>query len=158
MFSQHWLSLIQNSAVAQFFDVGRYLTMGVQIVHILSFTLLLAVVLALTLRVQGWSLRALPLKRFFFALQRPYRVALGAALAAGVLLFLPRALAYGIKEVFTLKLVLLALAIGTQVLLQRGVRGLGENAAATPALKSLALLSLLLWFGSAAAGRAIGFV
>jgi hypothetical protein len=158
MFPPQLLSLIQNSAVAQFFDAGRYLTMAVQIVHILSFTLLLAVVLALALRVQGWSLNAVPLEQLSRALQRPYRLALGVALTAGILLFLPRALAYGVKDVFILKLLLLALAIGAQSLLQWRTRALSESASAPPLLKGLALVSLLLWFGSAAAGRAIGFV
>ncbi|MDR2212776.1 MAG: hypothetical protein LBE21_04030 [Pseudomonadales bacterium] len=158
MWLEQSLFFIQNSALARFLETGREFTIAAQIAHILGFTLLLALVLALTLRVQGWTLTALPLTRLSRALQRPYYLALTLALGAGLLLFLPRALAYGLKDIFAWKLLLLALAILAQALLQGRLRALDEAAPAPAALKGLAFLSLFLWFGSAAAGRAIGFV
>ncbi|HWK53825.1 MAG TPA: hypothetical protein VNR18_05600, partial [Hyphomicrobiales bacterium] len=85
------------------------------------------------------------------------RLALTVALVAGVLLFLPRAPAYGAKTIFVWKLGLLALAIGAQTLLHtRLLRVRGQEPAAP--LKGLAVLALALWFFTAAAGRAVGFV
>jgi|GEM_PF-989956 hypothetical protein len=149
---------LQDNGLSHFLDEGRALTMVVQTFHILGFTLLLAVVLALTLRVQGWALTALPVERLSALLSKPYRWSLGVALAAGVLLFLPRAVAYGVKEVFLWKLAILAVAIGAHALVQRQARVVPVGAAAGAPLRSLALVSLFLWFTSAAAGRAIGFV
>ena len=149
---------LQETALGRFLDEGRYLPMLVQALHILAFTLLLAVVLVLALRVQGWALSALPLNRLASSLQRTYRWALGVALVAGFLLFLPQADFYGLKPVFQWKLLILLVAVAVHALVQRGVSNLPADRAASAPLKSLALLSLLLWVTTAVAGRAIGFV
>lgn len=151
------LQLLQDSGLSHWLESSRYLTMAVQSLHLLALTLLLAVAAGFALRAQGWLLVSLPLARFTRALRLPYRVALAAAIAAGVLLFLPRAAVYGANNAFVVKVLLLILAVLAQLLLARHVLR-HELQQATRPLQVAAAATLLLWFGTGVAGRAVGFV
>ena len=75
---------------------------------------------------------------------------------SGGLIFLSSAVRYAGNSAFDLKVAFLVAAIILQIITHRSV------IVATPprplAVKSTAALSLLLWFGVAVAGRAIGYI
>jgi hypothetical protein len=151
------LALLQDNGFAQWLGSSRYLTMVIQSVHLLSLTLLLALAAGFALRSKGWLLGSLSLSGFTRALQRPYQLALVLALGAGLLLFLPRAVVYGANKAFVVKAVLLVLAVAAQLLLTRHVLRNDLQQASRP-LQLASVATLLLWFGTGVAGRAIGFV
>lgn len=151
------LLALQNSALAHAVSKADHLVgAGLQIVHVLGFVLLLASVVLLGLRLAGRA----------FAGQRPaalYRdtapllwLGLGLTVASGVLMFAASPVLYAYKPIFSIKLGLLAAALGIHLLLIR------------PALRSdppritlatpRAALALAAWFGVGLAGRIIGFV
>ncbi len=149
-------SALQGSGLAALLDGSRYIAMVVQAFHLLGLTFLLAVALAFNLRVLGFSLRALPLDRFARALQLPFLLTLIVAVAAGILLFLPRATTYANNGPFAWKMAFLLAAAGAQLLLFRRTSA-GPGEASIP-FRALSALTLILWLSTGIAGRTIGFV
>lgn len=158
MLLNNFLVFLQESRLAHAVDGSRYLIMLIQLSHILAFTLLIALVLAFTLRTQGWALGSVPLAALARSLQVPYRIALSVALLAGFLLFVPRAVAYGNNSAFLAKLLLLVLAAVSRHFLTRKVLQREVQLEVSTGLKYAAATSLLLWFATAIAGRTVGFV
>ncbi len=154
---QAFLSLLQDSSLAALLDESRYISMGVQSLHVLGFTFLLALVVAFNLRVQRVALATVTVARFTRSTNKLYYAGLAAALVGGALLFLPRSIAYGDNWALQYKLGLLAIAMVLQYLLQRKALSLGDAEASAP-LRITAAVTLALWFVVGAAGRAIGFV
>lgn len=149
---------LQQSALAQLLDGSRYIAITVQILHILGFVFLLAIVLALTLRIQRLALLGSPVASFVGSLQRAYQVSLRVSIAAGVLLFIPRAIAYGNNPAMFYKVVFLILAVLVQAFVHRSTRALAVEEEVGPVLRATSWFALLLWFAAGGAGRAIGFV
>src|SRR5690606_19649254 len=148
---------LQETSLAQFLDGPRYISMTIQIFHIVGFVALLAIIVALNVRVQKLAFRSLPVASFVKSLVRSYYIALAMALVAGVLLFLPRGAAYGATRPFDLKIVLLLAAIALQFLL-RHYSSRHEGHEASALVRAGAALTLVVWFVVGGAGGAIGFV
>ncbi len=153
-----FLEFLQQSSLSGLIAGSRYGAMAIQTVHVLGFTLLLAVVVAFNLRAHNVALRSLSLRRMTASLRRYYAAALTAALLAGFLLGMPRAVAYWGNIAFVYKLALLLPVVVLQFLLQQRALALPEGAEASAPLRLSAALALVLWFAVGAAGRAIGFV
>lgn len=154
---QSLLSLLQDSSLAALLDGSRYISMAVQSLHVLGFTFLLALVVVFNLRVQRIALRSISVADFTRSTGKLYYAGLAAAVVGGVLLFLPRSIAYGGNRALLYKLVLLVIAIVLQYLLRQKALSLGDSEASAP-LRITAAATLVLWFVVGAAGRAIGFV
>jgi len=158
MDSQVFLTALQNSGVAQLIDSSRYYSIGFQSVHILAFTLALAVVVLFNIRLNGVGLASLGLREFVVSIRRWYHGAVLVSVVAGVLIFLPRAVAYANNTVFINKVLLLLVAIVAQWLLLERIARSADNERPGPAIRLAFAAALLLWFGVGAYGRAIGFV
>jgi len=151
------IAWLQDTSIAQFLDGSRYISMTIQIFHIVGFLALLAIVVALNVRVQKLAFRSQPVASFVNSLGRSYYLALGTALVAGVMLFLPRGVSYGANGPFDLKIVLLLAAIALQFVLHRRISRQNDHEASGP-LRAGAAFTLVVWFAVGGAGRAIGFV
>lgn len=154
---------LQQSAPGQWLDQSRNVAIAMQVLHILFFTAVLAVVAVLALRVLNRVFRDKPAAELLAGLRGYYRIMLALALLSGFLQSLPRLLAYTNNSPFVAKQLLLLAAIGLQGWLHhRLASGKFDRDAAVPrelgANESLALVSLLFWVLAAGAGRAIGFV
>jgi hypothetical protein len=148
---------LQASALAQAVAKSNHLVgAGLQIVHITGLLLLLAGVLLIDLRALGLVLRGQSLRTLGAETSRVLWLGLGLAAASGALIFLTSAVRYAGNGAFELKIALLLAAIGVQYLVQRRVFAREDGNPA--AVRSAAILSLVLWFGVAAAGRAIGYI
>src|SRR4051794_16408343 len=106
----NFLHALQSSSLAVLLDGSRYIAMSVQIVHLIALTFLLALVLAINIRVLRLSLRGLPVDQFARAMTKPFLVTLVVAVTAGFLLFLPRAETYASNWAFAWKMGLLLVA------------------------------------------------
>lgn len=151
------LEFLEATSIAVVIDQTRWAPMAVQIVHVIGFTLLLAVIVAFTLRAQRAVLTSVPLAQLANALRPYYVLALWLTVAGGILLFLPRAVAYAANDAFVAKLVLMVLAIGLQYALLRRARQIPEGQEFSFASRMLVAATTALWFAAGAAGRAIGF-
>lgn len=107
---------------------------------------------------RGLALRAVPVSLLTRSIRWSYRLGLAAALAGGILLFLPRAVAYASNRALGPKLAILAAAILIQHVLQTRASAVDDGEEASAVFRAAAGASLLLWFTVGAAGRAIGFV
>ena len=154
----NFFSSLQSSSLALLLDGSRYIAMTVQIVHLIALTFLLALVLAINIRVLNLSLRGLPVYVFARAMTRPYLLTLVVAVVAGVLLFLPRAATYANNVPFIWKMGLLLVAGIGQFLLLRHLSALPPRREASLLFRAGSLVTLLLWLSTGVAGRVIGFV
>jgi len=127
---------------------------GIQLMHITGLLLLLSSIVLVSLRLLGIGLRTVLLTEIADATNRFIWIGLALLVISGVLMLAPSATNYYENDFFWDKLVLLGLALLVHVTLFRKVTRL-EHAPAIAA--PLAVLSLLLWFGVAFAGRFIGF-
>jgi len=147
----------EHSALGQYFiSIPNNFVIGFQIVHVFSILALLTAVIALALRALG----AFPLSvsheqfsRLFFKVSG---FGLLFAILSGILLFLTSATHYFTNQAFPYKLILLALAAITQFLIFRTLVRTPEQHQGL--VKTFAVLSVVLWFATGFAGRAIGFV
>jgi len=127
---------------------------GIQLMHITGMLLLLSSIVLVSLRLLGIGLRTVLLTEIADVANRIIWIGLALLAISGVLMLAPSATNYYENDFFWDKLVLLGLALLVHVTLFRKVTRLEHTpASAAP----LAVLSLLLWFGVAFAGRFIGF-
>jgi hypothetical protein len=128
---------------------------SVEVVHLLGLALLLGSVLAIDLRLLGLAMRRQSVATIVRATTPLLGVGLSLAVASGALLFMTEAVKCYYNAAFWFKLGFLVLAVLTQIALSWRARAIVRPAAV---LRGWAALSLLFWFGVAAAGRAIAFI
>ena len=131
-----------------------------EIVHFLGLSLLLGSMLVVDLRLAGWfrgiALTAvhqlLPLAALGFAMN----------LVSGLLFFCGDPFRYAVNIGFQIKMALLALAglnaLWFLVSIRPAIEGWPENADPPTLAKTIAYLSLVLWFGVMLCGRLIPYV
>lgn len=147
---------LQDSALAHLVSKSHYLVgAGLQVAHIAGLILLLAAVLLIDLRLLGLGLKRQTLAQVATAATGLLWAGLGLAVLSGLPMFVSAAVKYADNPAYGIKLVLLVAAVSLQLLIQRRLLGDGEPA---PLARVAAVSSLLVWFGVAAAGRAIGFI
>src|SRR5690606_120089 len=158
------LLALQHSALGEWLNASRNVAIALQILHILFFTAVLAVVIVLTLAIFKVLFRDRPVEELAHGLRGYYRGTLAIALIAGFLQSLPRLAAYSNNSPFVAKQLFLVTAIVLQGWLHHrlvSVVPAGEVISSKRQLgvnESLAVLALLFWLLTAGAGRAIGFV
>jgi hypothetical protein len=150
------LQSIQDSGLAHAISKTNHLVgAALQVVHILGFVLLLAALLLISFRLLGWVFRQQAVEQVTPGVYRLLWGGLIAATLSGVLMFISSPVLYASKPVFLTKLALYGLALLALLLVFKPtVARFTPNA---PAPHGVVWASLLLWFGVAAAGRAIGF-
>jgi hypothetical protein len=127
----------------------------IEVVHLFGLTLLLGTVLLLNLRLLNAVMRRQSVGELARVTTPLIYAGAAVCIASGSLLFLTEAVKCYYNVAFWYKMGLLSTAIVFQLGVQRRLTAAG---ASTLALKGAAVVSLLLWFGVAVAGRAIAFV
>lgn len=152
-----WLFAVQNSGVAHLISKSDHLVAAaLQIVHVLGFVLLLAAVLLTALRLFNRLFTAWPVPVVAADAAPLFRAGLLVTVLSGTLMYVASPLLYSYKWAFQLKLLLLLSALLAHVLFYRPALAGGASHAPAGA-RVAAALALLLWFGTALAGRLIGF-
>jgi len=151
------LTFLQNSALAHSISKSNHLVgAGLQVVHILSFMLLLASLVLVSLRVLGVAFVRETLPQIGKEAARLLWPSLVLTLASGALMFIATPKLYFDNPAFELKmLLLLAAAIVHVALFSRIAR---KEAPAPGVARATVGVSLATWFGVALAGRMIGFI
>jgi hypothetical protein len=127
---------------------------AIQSVHIIGLTLLVGTICLVDLRLLGMSMRHHAAASLAGALAPWTSAGLLIVLTTGPLLFGSDVSRYVKNPAFVLKMVLLAVALGTHFTLHRRVMR-GDIASRSAGQKLVALFSLILWSGVVLAGRAI---
>jgi hypothetical protein len=149
------VSWLQNTSLSHAIAKANHLFMaGLQVVHVLGFIFLLAALLLSSLRLLGWALAGQPVAQVARDATRLLWVGLAFTVASGTLMFIGAPTHYASNPAFELKMLLLVIAVITQVTLFRGA---AQSTSPVPA-KAGVVVGLVFWFGVSLAGRAIGFV
>jgi hypothetical protein len=130
---------------------------AIETTHILALAVLLGSILLIDLRILGLAVPRIPAPKLQRELNRNINWSLVIILASGVPLFLSEALKAYDNDAFRPKIILLTLAIIFHYSVHNRT-ALNESPGGAHWGKALAIISLVLWFGVGAAGRAIGFV
>jgi hypothetical protein len=134
---------------------STYIFPVVEVIHLFGITLLLGTITVTDLRILGVGLRRQPINAVASELDAWTMWSGIVAIVSGILLFLSEALkCYG-NAAFPYKMWFL---LGGVILYLVFRRKLTSPGASPMQLKIVAVLSLLLWYGVAVAGRAIAFV
>lgn len=151
------LAALQNNALARAITKSNHLVIaGLQIIHVFGFLLLLTSLLLMSLRLLGLTLRQQSIPQVTREPTRLFWVGVSLAVISGALMFLTGTRHYFYNDAFDVKMMLLLAALLIQLLLFRTV---AADETPHPVVTRIAVaLSLVLWFGVAIAGRAIGFV
>jgi len=143
--------------VSQVIRDSTYIFPVVEVFHLFGLTLLLGIVTVVDLRILGFGMRRQSISQVAGALA-PWGV--GAALltiVTGILLFLSEATKCYTNQAFPWKMWFLLAGIVLYLLTHRGITS--PDSKMSPAvMKVVALLTMILWYGVAVAGRAIAFV
>lgn len=147
----------EATAVGSAIRGSSWLFPVIESVHLLALALLGGALLVVDLRLLGFGLRNQPLRQLARDAE-PWLVgSLAVMIATGVPLFLSESIKCYYSMAFWLKITAIPLAIAFTFTVRRKVANADDTRTA-PRLKTLvALVSLMLWFGVAAAGRWIGF-
>ena len=144
---------LEQSALARALKTSFVVYPLVNAAHIAAIGTLFAAVLLMDLRILG-RFQTIPAEPFVALLRRVALTAFIFATATGLMMFSIRATEYAPMGVFLAKMALIALA-GLNFLLFMRIEA---RDAAAPALRALAVLSILLWAAVLVCGRFIGFV
>jgi hypothetical protein len=156
-FLLHFFKWCDATLISQIIRNSTYIFPVVEVLHLFGLTLLLGSVTVVDMRMLGVGMRRQSVSELASALA-PWSV--GAAIltiVSGILLFLSEAMkCYG-NTAFPYKMWFLLGGIILYFLTQRRITS--PTSRVSPGLlKVIAVLSLILWYGVAIAGRAIAFV
>jgi hypothetical protein len=149
----HWF---EATRIGTFGRHSTYFFPSVEVGHLFGLTLLLGTVLVLNLRLLGAIMPRPSIPEIARATTPLLWTGVALTLGSGLLLFLAEAIKCYYNVAFWYKMGLLIAAIVFQLIVHRKLTlapGLS-----TSFTKGAAVISLVLWFGVAVAGRAIAFV
>jgi hypothetical protein len=143
--------------ISQIIRNSTYIFPVVEVLHLFGLTLLLGTVTVVDMRILGFGMRRQSISDLSSALA-PWSV--GAALltiVTGILLFLSEAMKCYANAAFPYKMWFLLGGIILYFVTQRRITS-PTSRMSLGMMKLIAVLSMILWYGVAIAGRAIAFV
>jgi len=143
-----------HSWVGSSIRASTYIFPVVEIFHLLGLTVLIGTVIVLTVRLFGWALSSQPVQEVARGALKWTWMGAVVTIVSGVLLFSSEALKCYASPPFTVKMILLLVALVLTYSLHRRLTRSEKPAAGA---KFAAGLALALWFGVGLAGRAIAF-
>jgi hypothetical protein len=129
----------------------------IEAIHLIGITLMLGTICTVNFRLFGFALKSRPVHEVVEGFGRWTTVGYIWVFSTGILLFIAEALKLHDNAAWPAKIVFLFLAILVQSTMYRSVIKPGKAEASPWMAKLTAALSMLFWFGTGFAGRAIGF-
>ncbi len=146
-----------RTALANAIRDSRFLFPIIESIHILALTVLLGTVIVVSLRLLGVGLTQRPAAEVYGTLSGLRNGALATMLVTGFMLFSSEAIKCYENPPFWAKMIMLFFAIVFQYTVVRSTTSKPAVSLSRFRATTAACLSLFLWFGVGAAGRAIGF-
>jgi hypothetical protein len=155
---QRFLQWCYYSKDYAFVRDSKYAIPLLQSLHLAWLTLLLGATVILNMRLLGFGFRRLPLPLLAEQLWPWSKAGLILTICTGIMVFLPDPTRYAQSGPFRLKMCLLLLALAFQFTIFR--KTIRRDPDSRPPIRNavVAAISLLLWFGTGWAGRAIAFI
>lgn len=147
-----WLAA---TGISQAIQTRSWAIPSIQVIHIISLSLLFAAALVVALRFSGRGLAAEPLHQLARRFIKAIWVLLVALAASGILLIVAEPHRTLTNRVFYLKMILLAVAIVITLWLAASARHQHERVSGLH--RAGAALTILLWMGIMFAGRFIAY-
>ena len=144
-----------ETAIGEYTRSTTWAFLLIETIHILALAVLLGGILLVDLRLLGVTLDQFTPAKLQKELNRYINWSLVAIIVSGIPLFCSEADKSYDNDAFRPKIVLLLLAILFHYTVHKRI---ALNDSHGVSAKAVAILSLFLWFGVGAAGRAIGFV
>ena len=129
----------------------------IEAIHLLGITILLGIICTVNFRLFGFALKSRPVHEVVQGFGPWTLAGYIWVFSTGILLFFAEALKLHSNDAWPIKIVFLLLAMLVQSTLYRSVIKPGRAEAAPFLAKLTAALSMLFWFATGFAGRAIGF-
>ena len=129
----------------------------IEAIHLIGITLMLGAICTVNFRLFGFALKSRPVHEVVEGFGRWTMVGYIWVFSTGILLFIAEALKLHDNAAWPAKMAFLIAAILVQSTLYRSVIKPGRAEASPLLAKLTATLSMLFWFGTGFAGRAIGF-
>lgn len=145
---------LQHTYLAETIRHSATLIATLEIVHLIGLTLLVGAILMVDLTLLGYGVGSHPVSRIARQLNRWTIAGLAVMFASGPFLLISEAERCYKTPAFWIKMALLAIAVVFHFTVHRRVT-LAEPRVHGPAAKFTGVLSLVLWFGVALAGKAI---
>lgn len=156
-----FLYWIENTEVALFVRQSIWLYPAVEIIHIISFAVLVGSAFLFDLRLLGLA-RKLPVKESVRHFIRWARISFAVALPSGFILFMVDATSIGVNTAFRVKLMLILLAGLNAAVFHlftlKTVDNWNINKRPPVAARISGILSILLWFSVITCGRLIAYI
>jgi hypothetical protein len=146
-----------STALAVAIRDSRFLFPIIESIHILALAVLLGTVIVVSLRLLGVGLTRSPASEVYGALSGLRNGALVTMIVTGFMLFSSEAIKCYENPPFWAKMIMLFFAIVFQYTVVRSTTNKPGGSLSRFRAATAACLSLFLWFGVGAAGRAIGF-
>jgi hypothetical protein len=147
----------EHSAVGEWIRASTYAFAVIECFHLLGMVCLLGSLITVDMRLLGFGLTRQPAAKVAAALAPVTWIGLGTMVVTGLMLFSSEALKCYDNEAFPWKMLCFFSGLFIYLTIHRRVTRL-EDAKIGVGAKTVAAVSLLLWFGVAVAGRAIAFV
>ncbi len=129
----------------------------IEAIHLIGITLMLGAICTVNFRLFGFALKSRPVHEVVEGFGRWTTVGYIWVFGTGILLFIAEALKLHDNAAWPPKMAFLFAAILVQSTLYRVVIKPGKAEASPGLAKLTATLSMIFWFGTGFAGRAIGF-
>jgi hypothetical protein len=154
---QDFYNWAETTWIGQMMQQNTYIFPSVEVVHIMTFTLMLGAVYTVNFRVLGFALKSRPVSEVIEGLSPWTKAGYISTFFTGWLLFMAESVKLSFNSAWHPKMMLLGGAIVVQLLMsQFFLRGRVET---YPALaKITALASCLLWLATGFAARWIAFI
>src|SRR5688572_6159795 len=144
----HVLTAIQNSALAHAISKTDHLVgAGLQIAHVVGLILFLASLVLISLRAAGWVLTAHGMSQVARDASRLLWAGFAVTALSGTLMFMATPRLYYYNPVFGIKMVLLLVGVGAQLILFRSV--VNDRAGNTARIRIGMGLCVTCWFAVA---------
>lgn len=154
---QPFVTWLGNTSLGQWLGQSTTRIAWLFILHLFGLTMLLGTTLLMSMRLLGFALRRQPIAELRKAFARWNLLGLGLMLASGFLIFTGGAEQYFQGAWFRTKMEFLFFALVFHFTVFRMVTRADEGRFGGLFNKLTGLISLVLWFGVAVSGRAIGF-
>ncbi|MCU1381721.1 MAG: hypothetical protein JWL71_418 [Acidobacteria bacterium] len=152
-----FIEWVAASPLSKWIGASSWAFAVVESIHLLALSVIGGAVLIVDLKLLGFGIRSQTLREVAHDAQKWFLASWTVMIVTGLLLFWsePQKLYYSTP--FAVKMICLLLATIFALTVRRKVTQAGERAISPLAMKLIALVSLMLWFGVAAGGRWIGF-
>ena len=149
---------LEHFSWVQTIGTTAWLYSSISVIHYFTLFIMVGCAVIVDLRMLGLAARRQPVVQFARQVFPWMWTAFALAVLSGFLMFTTDAGDYLPDTVFRTKMLMIALAVISAIVIQRKISKWGEQPTLSPAAKTAAVISIVLWIGSILAGVEIAAI